>query len=279
MRKLVLQDRATEDRALAEVVSLDMCLYLAARESDPGVGRTRCESTIQSALERRLPSSYAAYTVLKSEQRNEYGGAWSFRTLHLGQPGHCDDSPCDDMLAVEVTNTTAAVLRCEIALSVSNSQDGTRRGEQAITLYPGDSLPAARVSIRRAPERVEPEVTCSRATPLVPELPVPAACVLHWRPSAFEYPRYLSRSAWESGAALVEFATQKGHKAPEAINVVQADSSRIGGAARELIEKMRFATNCAGQHFRLRVEYRALPCYVCLVEYGVVTLLRDDRRN
>ena len=277
VRQLVLRDRETEDRALAEVIRLDSCLYFARQEPDPVVARTKCEDFIHWALEERRPPKQPAYTELKSEQRNEYGGLWSFRSLDLGQPGHCDDAPCENMFAVEVTNTTAVVLRCEVALTVSNRQDGIHRGEQVITLYPGDSLPAARVRIRRSPEGIEPEVTCSRVMPFVPESGVPAACVLNWLPRAFEYPRGFSSSEWESGAALVEFATQQGYNPAVAINVVLADSPAIGRAARALIEKQNFSTNCAGQRFRIRVEYRAFPCYICSFESGVVTLLRDDR--
>lgn len=277
VRQLVLRDRETEDRTFAEVIRLDSCLGFARREPDPVVARTKCEEFIKWALEERRPKQ-TPYAELKSEQRNEYGGVWSFRTLDLGRPGYCDDAPCDNMFAVEVTNTTAAALKCEVALTVSNRQDGTHRGEQAITLYPGDSLPASRVRIRRSPEDIEPEVTCSPAMPFVPELGVPAACVLNWLPRAFEYPKGFSHSAWESGAALVEFATQQGHQPAEAINVVQADSSVIGNAARALIEKRNFSTNCAGQRFRVRVEFRAFPCYICSVESGVVTMFRDDRR-
>jgi hypothetical protein len=276
VRELVLRDRETEDRMLAEVIQLGSCLYFARRE--PEVVRTKCDDLIRSALEERRPK-LPPDTVLKSEQRSEYGGVWSFQTLDLGRPGHCDDAPCDRMFAVEVTNTTAIALKCEVALTVSNAQDGAHRGEQVIILYPGDSLPASRVWIRHSPDGIEPEVTCSRAMPFVPESGVPAACVLNWRPRTFEYPKRFSRSEWVSGAALVEFATQRGHKPAEAINVFQADSSAIGGAARALIENLRFSTNCAGQRFRMRVEYRAFPCYLCSFEGGVVTLLRDDRRS
>jgi hypothetical protein len=276
VRELVLRDREIEDRMHAEVIELGSCLHFARRE--PEVARKKCDDVIKWALEERRPKQ-APDAVLKSERRSEYGGVWSFQALDLGRPGHCDDAPCDRMFAVEVTNTTAIALRCEVALTVSNGQDGVHRGEQVITLYPGDSLPASRVRIHRSPEDVEPEVTCSRAMPFVPESGVPAACVLNWLPRTFEYPRGFSRSEWESGAALVEFVTQQGHKPAEAINVVQADSSAIGRAARALIEKLNFSTNCAGQRFRMRVEYRAFPCYNCSFESGVVTLLRDDRRS
>jgi hypothetical protein len=278
VRELVLRDRETEDRMLAEVIALGSCLHSARREPDPLVVRTKCDDFIKWALEERRPKQ-SPDAVLKSERRSEYGGVWSFQTLDLGRPGHCDDAPCDRMFAVEVTNTTAIALRCEVALTVSNGQDGTHRGKQVIILYPGDSLPASRVRIHRSPEGIEPEVTCARAMPFVPESGVPAACVLNWLPRTFEYPRGFSRSEWESGAALVEFATQLGHKPAEAINVVQADSSAIGGAARSLIEKLNFSTNCPGQRFRMHVEYRAFPCYNCSFESGVVTLLRDDRRS
>lgn len=275
VRQLVLRDRETEDRALAEVIRLGSCLSFARREPDPAVARTKCEDFIKWALEERRPKEHA-HTESESEQRNENGGVWSFRSLHLGQPGNCDDAPCENMFAVEVTNTTAVALRCEVALTVFNREDGAHRGEQVITLYPGDSLPAARVRIRRFPDGIEPAVTCSRVTPFVPESGVPASCVLNWLPLAFEYPKGFSRSGWESGAALVEFATQNGFKPPEAINVVLADSSAIGRAARSLVEKRNFSTNCAGQRFRVRVEYRAFPCYGCTFEAGVVTVLRDD---
>jgi hypothetical protein len=278
VRRVVLGDRETEDRALAEVIRLDSCLGFARRESDPVVARTKCEDFIKWALDERRPRQPPVSTELKTEQRNEYGGFWSFQTLDLGRPGNCDDAPCDILFAVEVTNTTPVALRCEVALVVSNRQDGTHRGEQVITLYPGDSLPAARVRIRRSPEGIEPDVMCSRAVPLVLQPGVSAACVLNWLPRAFEYPRGFSLSAWESGAAVVEFATQEGHKPAVAIDVVQAEPSAIGGAARALIEKLNFSTNCPGQRFRLRVEYRAFPCYGCSLENGVVTLLRDDRQ-
>ena len=277
VRQLVLRDRETEELALVEVEQIGSCLSLATGEPDQEAARMRCDKHIKYGLQQRRPPKAPAFKELKREQRNEYGGVWSFRTLDLERPGHCNDAPCDNMFAVEVTNTTAVALRCEVALTVFNAQDGTRRGDQVITLYPGDSLPAARVWIRRSPESIEPAVVCSRAMPLVPAIPVPAACVLNWYPHELEYPRSLSRE-WESGAAVVEVGTQLGHKPAEAINVVQEDSPRIGGAARALIEKQNFSTNCAGQHFRVRVEYRAFPCHVCEFEYGVVTLLRDHGR-
>jgi hypothetical protein len=277
VRQLVLRDREIEDLAFAEVIELDSCLGFARRESDPAVARKKCEDFIKWALEDRLPNEYPADAEMRSEQRNEFGGILSFRTLYLGQPGQCYDAPCDNMYAVEVTNTTAVALKCEVVLTVSNRQDGTHRGVHATTLYPGDSLPVARVRIRRSPDDIEQQVTCARVLPSLPGSGVPGACVLHWSPRAFEYPKNFSRSEWQSGAAWVEFATQQGHRPAEAYSVVQEDASPLGEVARRLIEKVSFSTNCAGQRFRLRVEFRAFPCYACTFESGVVTVLGEDR--
>ena len=277
LRQLVLRDRDTEDQVVAQMIALDTCLGLARREPDPAIARTKCEDFLKWALEERR-SRHTPDAEFESEQRNEYGGVWSFRALDLGRPGYCDDAPCDKLFAVEVTNTTTLALRCEVALTVSNAQDGTHRGEQVITLYPGDSIPASGVRIRREPDNIEPEVTCSRAMPLAPGPGVPATCALNWLPRAIEFPRGFSRSEWQSGVALVEFAVRQGYKPAEAINVMHADTSSIGYAAQALLEKQHFSTNCPGQRFRVRVEYRAFPCFVCSVEAGVVTLLRDDRR-
>src|SRR6185312_3978759 len=102
---------------------------------------------------------------LTSQQRSAYGGVWSFRTLDFGRPGQCMDAECDNMFGVEVTNMTPVALTCEAVLTASNRVEGTHRAEQVITLNPGDSLPAARVTIYKSPENIEPEVKCGPAIP------------------------------------------------------------------------------------------------------------------
>lgn len=275
--QIILQDRAAEERALAEVERIDSCLSLPRRESDPGVIRKKCEEFVDWALEDRRPPETPYYTELKSEQRSLYGGVWSFRTLDFGRPGSCNHVECDKVLGVEVTNLTPVALRCEVALAVSNPQDGMRRGEAVITLSPGDSLPAAQVRISRAPADIEPEVQCSRATPLAADSRIPAACALNWMPRTFRFSESRMNYSWNSGTALVEFSAGQRYQPPAAIHIVGADSPDIGQRARSLIEKLPFSTNCAAQRFRVRVEYRAFPCHACLSAAGVVTLLRDER--
>jgi|KBSSwiStaDraftv2_1062776.scaffolds.fasta_scaffold02870_4 hypothetical protein len=275
VRQLILRDRAAEDRAFAELQSIDQCFRISKRESDPAIARAECERVIEGALRDRRQNGLPQNPELTNEQHSAYGGVWSYRTLDLGRPGRCMDSPCDQMLGVEVTNMTPVVLSCEVVLTVSNRQEGKRRSEQMITLNPGDALPAARVTTYSSAEDIEPAVTCAPASPLPPPARVPAECVVNWIPGPFDFPRGLTRSAWESGTALVEFAAPQGHNPPEAIRIVHADSELIGQSAQALITAQSVSTNCARQRFRIRVEYRPFPCYGCGFSSGVVTLYRD----
>jgi len=280
VRQLILRNRAAEERALVEADRIEWCIRLAQHETDPAVVRTKCDGYIESALAERRAPEPPPYRALNDEQRSAYGGVWSYRTLDLGRPGQCMDAPCDNRLGVEVTNMTPVVLRCEVALTISHPDAGTQRGEQVITLIPGDSLPAAQVAMYRAPENIEPEVSCSPAAPFARVTGVPAACALNWVPRAYTpYPRSWTRSSWESGAALVEFAVRRNFDPPEAIRVVQADSPDVGRAAQSLIERMAPSTNCPGQRFGVRVEFRPFPCSACLPESGTVTMYRDDRAS
>ncbi len=275
VRQLILRDRAAEDRAIAELESLNQCFSYSRRESDPEIARRECERIIESTFRDRSQPEWLRPTDLMSDQRSAYGGVWSYRTLDLGRPGDCMDAPCDNMFGVEVTNMTPVVLMCEVVLKASNGREGTLRGEQVITLNPGDSLPAARVTIQSSVENVEPEVMCAPAAPLAPAPRVPAACVVNWEPRSFDFPMGLVRPSWESGTALLEFTAPERYGPPEAIRIVHADSSRIAQGAQAMIQKLRFFTNCASERFRLRAEYRAFPCYVCFPR-GVVTLYRDS---
>jgi hypothetical protein len=282
VRQLILRDRAAEDRAFAELESIDQCFRISKRESDPAIVRAECERVIEWALRDRRHHEVPQDTQITSKQRSEYGGAWSYRTLDLGRPGMCMDGPCDQMLGVEVTNMTPVVLTCEVVMTVFSQQgtvfsqqEGTLQNEQVITLNPGDSLPAARVTTYSSAEDTEPVVRCAPATSLPPPPRVPAECVVNWLPRRFDFPRGLKSSAWESGTALVEFAGPEGYSPPEAISIVHADSPLIGQSAQALITKLSVSTNCARQRFRIRVEYRPFPCYVCVYRSGVVTLYRD----
>jgi hypothetical protein len=140
---------------------------------------------------------------------------------------------------------------------------------------PGDSLPAARVTTRDAAEDTNAAVTCSPATPLPPPLRVPAECAVNWAPRPLDFPKGLTRNSWESGSALLELGAPEGQGPPENIHLVHADSPRIGEGAQMLIKKLSLSTNCPRQRFRVRVEYRAFPCYECQLSAGVVTLYRD----
>jgi hypothetical protein len=282
VRQLILRDRAAEDRAFAELESIDQCFRISKRESDPAIVRAACEHVIEGALRDRRQHEVPQDTEITSKQRSEYGGAWSYRTLDLGRPGRCMDGPCDQMLGVEVTNMTPVVLTCEVVMTVFSQQgtvfsqqEGTLQNEQVITLNPGDSLPAARVTTYSSAEDMEPVVRCAPATSLPPPPRVPAECVVNWLPRQFDFPRGLTSSAWESGTALVEFAGPEEYSPPEAISIVHADSPLIGQSAQALITKLSVSTNCARQRFRIRVEYRPFPCYVCVFRSGVVTLYRD----
>jgi hypothetical protein len=121
--------------------SIDQCFRISKRESDPAIARAECERVIEGALRDRRQNGLPQNPELTNEQHSAYGGVWSYRTLDLGRPGRCMDSPCDQMLGVEVTNMTPVVLSCEVVLTVSNRQEGKRRSEQMITLNPGDALP------------------------------------------------------------------------------------------------------------------------------------------
>ena len=278
VQQLIEQDRAAEERALVEVDRLYWCIGAARRESDPGIVRRKCDDYISWALDERRPPKPPLYTDLKSEQHNAYGGVWITRTLDFGHVGSCGShGECENVLGVEVTNLTPVALRCEVALAVSNQQDGTHRGNQVISLNPGDSLPAARVHIRHSPEAIEPEVTCSRAKPLASESRIPAACALNWMPRTLYFAKGQTSRYWMSGTALLDFTARGNHKPPEAIYIVAEDTPGIGWWAQAQIEKLSFSTNCAGQRFRVRIEYRAFPCYGCWFETGVVALFRDDR--
>jgi hypothetical protein len=276
VQALIQKDRADEDRALAEAERIFFCTGAAGQPLDPTALRSKCDTYIEWARDSRRPTEPPSYEVLESEQRSEFGGVWSFRTLDFGRPGQCNHAQCPKVLGVEVTNMTPVVLRCDVALTISNRQDGEERGRKLLTLYPGDSFPAARVSSYRDPEHIQPEVNCSAARPLPPDLSIPASCVLNWLPRSPEYPKRFGRG-WSSGTALVEFSTGQRHQTVEAIRVVQADTLSIGEAAQELIGKLSASTNCAGQRFRMRVEYRAYTCYGCFFESGSATMTRDDR--
>lgn len=275
--QFILQDRATEERALAEAGQLDSCIFAARRETEPATVRASCEKYVDSAMQERRSPERPTYTTLEGEQRSAYGGTWSYRTFDIGRQGYCDDAECDIMFGVEVTNLTPVALRCEVALAISNFQDGRHRGEEVITLNPGDSLPAARVQIPNSPEDIEPEVTCSRAMPLGSDSHVPAACLLRWRAWKLPHSKGRTSHSWESGRALVEFTAAEKYESPKAIRIVGADSDRLGLDAQAQIAEMRVSTNCASQRFRMRVEFRSFPCYVCLMETGIVTLYWDDR--
>jgi len=275
MRQIILQDRAAEDRALAELDRIGSCIYLAGREPDPEIVRTECEGYIESRLKDRRPPGPSVSAELKREQHSLYGGVWSYRTLNFGQPGRCMDGPCSHMFGIEVTNMTPVVLSCEVTLTASNQNEGSIRGEQVIRVNPGDSLPAAQVHIYNSPDDIESDVRCSPATPFSRVSGAPAACALNWLTGASRYPTgWLS---WESGAALLEFTVGRTFGSPEAIRIVQADSPEIGRTAQSQIEQLGMSTNCPGQRFGLRVEYRPFPCYDCFFEGGMVTVYREDR--
>jgi hypothetical protein len=274
VRQLVLNDRVVEERVLAEANQIFSCMSKAGREPDPAIVRKQCETYIEWELKRRADDP--PREALKNDEHHEHGGIWSYRVLDLGRPGQCDDGECDKLLGVEVTNTTPVVLRCEVALSISNRKEGARRGERVIKLYPGDVLPAAQVRSYWAPESVGPQVTCAAARPLAPDFNVPASCVLNWLPRPVDFPRGFGRE-WISGSALVEFAVGPGHRSVEAIRLVQADSAEVGRAAQDSIGKFSASTNCAGQRFRMRVEYRPFTCFGCMFESGTVSVTRDDR--
>lgn len=276
VRQLIAGDRAIEERALAEADRIFWCTGAAGTESDPAIVRKKCETYIEWSLDDRRPEDRPSYEELKREQHTAHGGIWSVRTLDFGRPGQCNHAQCDNVLAVEVTNMTPVVLRCDVALTISNPEDGTQRGLQKITLYPGDSFPAAQVSSSRSPENIEPEVTCSAVKPLAPDLSVPASCVLNWLPRSSQYPKIFARS-WNSGTALIEFTAGQRHQTVDAIRIVQADPPYLGKAAMGVVEKLSASTNCAGQRFRMRVEYRPFTCYGCFIEPGTVTMTRDDR--
>jgi hypothetical protein len=278
VRDLILGDREAEDRALAELQSDYSCLSRRLAKSGSTAAREACERSIKSALnDRREDERGPEYREGASEHRAAYGGTWSYRTLDLGRPGNCMDAPCDHMFGVEVTNMTPIRLTCEVMLKVSTSDpERTGHGEQMITLNPGDSLPAARVTTMLSAEHIEPAVTCAPATPLPPPPPVPSGCTVNWVNREFEFPRGFVSSAWVSGTALVEFATPEKYGPAEAIYITHADSPQVGQSAEALINKLRLHTNCARQRFRVRVDYRAFPCYGCTLERGVVTLYRDD---
>lgn len=277
VRELVRKDRDVEDRALAEADRMFWCMGAAGQSGlDAAALRAKCDTYIEWAGDARRPEEQS-YPEIKSEQRSEHGGVLSFRTLDFGRPGQCNHVQCDKVIGVEVTNLTPVVLRCDVSLAISNREDGPERARQALTLFPGDSFPAARVSSYRDPESIQPEVNCSAARPLPPDLSIPASCVLNWLPrTSAEYPKSLGRG-WSSGTALVEFSAGQRHQNVEAIRLVQSDTPHIGQLAQELIGKMSASTNCAGQRYRMRVEYRAYTCVACFIESGSVTMTRDDR--
>jgi hypothetical protein len=277
VRQLILQDRAMEDRALAELESLSGCLAFSRRESDPELVRTSCEERIVRALRDRRQPEPQDYPELKSGQHSAHGGVWSYRALDFGRPGMCMDGACDIVLGVEVNNMTPVVLNCDVMLTAFNGEEGARRGEQVIRLNPGDSIPAARVTLRSPAENVEPDVMCAPAKPLATPLQGPANCTINWVATSFDFPTGLIRSSWESGTALLEFAVHDASGPPEALRIVHADSQIVGASAAALVNKRKFFTNCVRQPFRIRVEYRPFPCFGCvLFSSGVVTAYRDD---
>jgi hypothetical protein len=276
VRQLILQDREIEDRALADADRIFRCMSIAGREPDAAIVRQKCETYVEWSLHDMRRKESPGYDALNSAQRIEHGGILSFRTVDLGRPGQCNHAECPNVLGVEVTNQTPVILKCDVALTISNPDDGVQRGQQRITLYPGDAFPAARVASSRKPEAIEPEVSCSAVKPSASDLSVPASCALNWLPRFLEFPRRFGRS-WTSGTALVEFTAGQRHGNLEAIRLVQADSSHLGEAALEHIGKLSASTNCPGQLYRMRVEYRPFTCFYCYFEQGTVAITRDDR--
>jgi len=276
VRDLIVRDRAAEDQALAELASVIGCLRYSEQESDPQAARAGCEQLIKWELrDRRQGDTTSEYRELASAERTAYGGVWSYRTLDFGRPGVCMDGPCDHMVGVEVTNMTPSVLTCEVALHASSSdREGTHYKEQVITLNPGDSLPAARLTTVTSAWGIEPTVTCAPAPPLPVSARVPSECTVHWAPRSAEFPIGFSRR-WTSGVALLEFAVPNGRGPASAIRTVHSDSAFISDGAAAVIKELSMTTNCPQQRFRIRVEFRPFASFPRSFGSGVVTVYRD----
>jgi len=272
VRSAILDMSAAEDQVLAELASINSC-YVSST-TDPAKAHKDCERFIGYMLDERRPRQRIE-SRSPVQEVNAYGGTWSYRSFGLGRPGECSDAPCDRLLAVEITNWTPVTLSCKATLNINTEYpERASPGEQTVTLNPGDSILMAPASAREDAATASPAVECRRALTLPSPPRVPEKCTVNWSPNNFQY----SLGSWTFGRALIEFTAPATHGPPADMFVTYADDPRIGDAALSLFKQLIVRTNCAGQRFRVRIEYRAFPPLgpFQIGETGVVTVFRDE---
>lgn len=246
-----IRDEEREQQALAE--ALPMCLYAWRANNDSVSARASCDLSIRSARRALLDDHVGQ--ELQREEFAAYGGSWSYRLSHYGNPGHCDDAPCPDAYGIEVTNFTPVALACEISLAVKPDRLSQTPAANTIALVPGDSLLAVVVRAYDPEPQFDAAVSCQHKL-FPPPLPVAAECSLQWEQPQ-DYPAGLWRRR-ESGIAVVDFTLAEGHRLMAPVVMDDSGNPYLGEAAIAAMSKsMRLRTNCPAQRFRLRIEFRS----------------------
>lgn len=218
-------------------------------------------------------------------------GSWTYRVLQLPNAYLETSHESYPLYGVEVTNNTTRPLVC---FGVLHFLTESRRffiheSSHVATLMPGATIPLLSNSEMEMGKPVFGSASCEPFA--VPKLSIgPNHCgvtVPPRRPMGFDYTDYpaSARRSLVSDVVTVQFVlpepetkTQTYLRPIDAKVIDSRNFKSLDEAAVKLVSRMRLQTNCPGEAYRIRIEFRAKPCWRCATggELIVVTLAGDD---